>query len=476
VCFPFGLGVASGSPLPSSVVLWTRIAPQPLTGEGAGPDPITVRWEVAHDERFGGIARSGSAVAVAEDAHALHIEVEGLEPGRWYFYRFIANGESSPVGRTRTAPSPGERPSLLRLAFGSCQHFEFGFYAAHRHIAAEDVDLMVFLGDYIYEGPGRPGRIRRHTGAEARSLAQYRNRYALYKADPDLQRLHAAVPWLVTFDDHEVDNDYAGDHPLSPDPEFLRRRAAAYRAYFEHMPLRAQARPRGAAMRVHARYDFGQLVRFHVVDGRQHRSPQACKPHKRVGPDCTERTKADRTMLGAAQERWLRTGIVAAPTRWNVIAQPVLMTRAILRVRGEPRFATNPWDGYPAARRRLLRAIETAGARSCVVFSGDAHRCVVSDLKVDFTRPRDPVIATELCGPSLTSPGAAQRQTEALKRANPHISFADSAHRGYFLVELTPDACSARLRVLADASDPDTTVSTLARFEVRSGRPGVLRE
>jgi alkaline phosphatase D len=181
-------------------------------------------------------------------------------------------------------------------------------------------------------------------------------------------------------------------------------------------------------------------------------------------------------MLGAAQERWLRSGIVAAPDRWNVIAQQVLMTGAILRVRGEPRFATNPWDGYPAARRRLLRAIETAAARSCVVLSGDAHRCVVSDLKVDFTRPRAPAIATELCGPSLTSRGASQRQTDALKRVNPHILFADSAHRGYFLVELTPDACSARLRVLADAADPDTTVSTLASFQVRSGRPGVLRD
>jgi alkaline phosphatase D len=181
-------------------------------------------------------------------------------------------------------------------------------------------------------------------------------------------------------------------------------------------------------------------------------------------------------MLGAAQERWLRTGIVATPDRWNLIAQQVLMTRAILRVRGEPQFATNPWDGYPAARRRLLRAIDEAGARSCVVLSGDAHRCVVSDLKVDFSRPQGPVIATELCGPSLTSPGASQRQTNALQRDNPHIHFADSARRGYFLVELTPDACSARLRVLTDASDRDATVSTLAGFEIRSGSPGVLRD
>ncbi len=473
--FPFGLGVASGSPLPSSVVLWTRIAPQPQEGGGAGRDTITVRWEVAHDERFERPVRSGSADAVAEDAHSVHVEVDGLEPARWYFYRFIANGESSPVGRTRTAPSAGDRPPRLRLAFGSCQHFEHGFYSAHRHIAADDIELMVFLGDYIYEGPGRPGRVRRHFGAETKSLAQYRNRYAQYKADPDLQRLHAAVPWLVTFDDHEVDNDYAGDHPFAPAADFLRRRAAAYRAYFEHMPLREIARPRGAAMRIHARHDFGQLIRFHVLDGRQHRSPQACKPARRVGPGCLERVRTERTMLGTAQETWLRNGIAAVPGRWNVIAQQTLMTRAITREGGQPRFGTNGWDGYPAARRRLLRAIADAGARSSIVLSGDAHRCVVSDLKVDFTRQNAPVVATELCGPSITSPGVSQRMTDVLKRENPHMVFADSTHRGYFVLELTPQACFAQLRVLRDAAEPDTSVSTLASFEVPAQRPGAVR-
>ena len=474
--FPFGLGVASGSPLPSSVVLWTRIAPEPLQGGGAGRDPIVVRWEVAHDERFERVVRSGDADAVKEDAHAVHVEVQGLEPARWYFYRFIANGEASQVGRTRTAPRAGDRPPRLRLAFGSCQHFEHGFYAAHRHIAGDDVDLMVFLGDYIYEGPGRPGRIRRHVGAEARSLAQYRNRYALYKTDPDLQRLHAAVPWLVTFDDHEVDNNYAGELPVGRDTGFLRRRAAAYRAYYEHMPLRSRARPRGARMRLHARYDFGRLVRFHLLDGRQHRSPQACRPARRVGPECRERRRADRTMLGAAQERWLRNGIAAVPGRWNVIAQQTLMTRAILPADGEPQYATDAWDGYPAARRRLLRAVADADARSCIVLSGDAHRCVVADLKLDFAARDAPVVATEFCSPSLTSHGSSMRKTNALKRANPHVVFAESAHRGYFLLELTPRACVGRLRLLDNAAEPDTAVSTAARFQVPANRPGAVRQ
>jgi alkaline phosphatase D len=361
----------------------------------------------------------------------------------------------------------------LRIAFGSCQHFEFGFYAAHRHIADEAPDLMIFLGDYIYEGPGRAGRIRRHLGAETRSLAQYRNRYALYKMDPDLQRLHAAVPWLTTFDDHEVDNDYAGEHPFTPEPGFLRRRAAAYRAFFEHMPLRPSARPQGAAMRLHARFDFGRLARIHVLDGRQQRSPQACKPASRVGPECGERTRSGRTMLGADQERWLRDGIAATADRWNIIAQQTLMARAVQLRRGEPQFNTHTWDGYPAARRRLLRAIDQAKARSSVVLSGDAHRCVVSDLKVDFSRPQSPIVATELCGPSLTSPGAPARQTAGLPLANPHIHFAESDHRGYLLVEIEPQICRAQLRVLTDVADPNTAISTLAHFEIRARQPGL---
>ena len=178
-------------------------------------------------------------------------------------------------------------------------------------------------------------------------------------------------------------------------------------------------------------------------------------------------------MLGAEQERWLRDGIAATADRWNIIAQQTLMARAIRLRRGEPGFNTHIWDGYPAARRRLLRTIDQAGARSCVVLSGDAHRCVVSDLRVDFSRPRSPVVATELCGPSLTSPGAPAGQTAELKLANPHIHFAESEHRGYVLVELEPQVCRAHVRVLDDVADPATAVSTLARFEIRAGQPRV---
>jgi alkaline phosphatase D len=279
----------------------------------------------------------------------------------------------------------------------------------------------------------------------------------------------------VTWDDHEVDNDYAAASPLGRDPEFLRRRTAAYRAYFEHMPLRSAARPRGSRMSLHARYDFGGLVRFHLLDGRQYRSPQACRPAKRVGRGCRERQDAGRTMLGAAQERWLRDGLAAVPGRWNLIAQASLMARASLPVGGEPRFRTDPWDGYPAARRRLLRAVSDPGARSCVVLSGDAHTCFVSDLKTDFSDRRGPVIATELCSPSLTSDSRSQSGTDAIVRANPHIAFGDSTRRGYFVVDLTTERLVAQLRVLDDVARPDAAVSTAATFEIVAGRPGVTR-
>jgi len=255
--YPFTLGVASGAPLPTGVVLWTRLAPEPLNGGGMDPNAVVVRWEVAENEGFARVVQRGSDDALPAWAHSVHVEVTGLEPGRGYFHRCIAGDEVSPTGRTRTAPASDATPQQLRFGLGSCQHFEHGYYAAHRHLTAEDLELMVFVGDYIYEGPGDPANVRRHSGGEARTLVQYRNRHAQYKTDPDLQRLHAAVPWLVTWDDHEVDNDYAGTRSGSLGPEFPLRRAAAYQAYFEDMPLREIARPTAARMVLRSRHNWG---------------------------------------------------------------------------------------------------------------------------------------------------------------------------------------------------------------------------
>jgi alkaline phosphatase D len=426
--YPFTLGVASGAPLPDGVVLWTRLAPKPVSGGGAGRDPVLVRWQVAHDERFARIVRRGSARARPSGAFSVHVEVDGLEPARWYFYRFIADGEVSPVGRTRTAPAAGDRPDGLRFGLGSCQHFEHGFYGAHRHLAAEDLDLMVFVGDYIYEGAGRAGDVRRHVGGEARTLADYRNRHAQYKTTEYLQRLHSAVPWLVTWDDHEVDNNYAGTRDEALDPNFRKRRAAAYQAYFEHMPLRKQARPTASGVVLRARHDFGQLARFHMLDGRQRRTPQACPRRGRGGARtidgrCRELHEPDRTMLGATQERWLGRGMTPTAERWNFLAQQTLMARAGVMVGGRRRFSSDRWDGYPGARDRLFHAITANGLRSCVVLSGDAHAAFVCDLKRDFADRAAPPIATEFCGTSITTRGRPQHEIDRILRDNPHIHF-----------------------------------------------------
>ena len=426
---------------------------------------------------FGRVVQRGTVVARAAWAHSVHVEVSGLEPARWYFYRFMAAGEVSPVGRTRTAPLLAELPQQLRFGLGSCQHFEVGYYAAHRHLKAEDLDLMVFVGDYIYEGPGRAGNVRRHVGGEARTLADYRNRHAQYKTDPDLQRLHAAVPWLVTWDDHEVDNNYAGARSESLDPEFRRRRAAAYRAYFEHMPLRQRARPRESGMVLRSRCDWGRLARLHVLDGRQRRTPQACPPRGRGGAAliderCRELHVPGRTMLGTPQENWLIDGLRAVPDRWNFIAQQTLMARARVMVDGRPRVSSDAWDGYPDARNRLLDAIAGNGLRSCLVLSGDAHTAFVCDLKRDFDDEQAAVIAAEFCGTSITSPGRAQTRTDAIVRDNRHILYGDSAHRGYMVLDVTAEQCTARLRVIDNPADRQSAVATAATFVVDAGRPG----
>jgi alkaline phosphatase D len=478
--YPFTLGVASGEPRASSVVLWTRLAAEPVHGGGVGADPVPVIWELAEDETFGRVLQSGTAVAQAAWAHSVHVEVDGLEAGRWYFYRFMAGDEVSPVGRTRTAPAPEAPPGQLRFGLGSCQNFESGYYAAHRHLKDDDVDLMVFVGDYIYEGPGRPDRVRRHIGGEPRTLEEYRNRHAQYKTDPDLQALHAAVPWVLTWDDHEVDNNYAGKQSEFLVPDFPKRRAAAYRAYYEHMPLRRRAQPRSSGMVLRSRRDWGRLARLHLLDGRQHRTPQACPPPGRGGAalideSCKQLHARGRTILGRAQERWLADGLRETAERWNLIAQQTLMARASIKLDGRRRVSSDGWDGYPDARNRLLGAIADNGLRSCIVLSGDAHAAFVCDLKPDFDAAQSPVLAAEFCGTSISSGGRPQSLTDALVQENPHMHYGESSQRGYWLFDVTAERCTARLRLIDDPADRHAGIATAVTFAVDAGRPGASR-
>ena len=487
--YPFPLGVASGQPSPSGFVLWTRLARAPLSPDGQGgmSEPVSVAWEVTADEAMRNVVQSGTTEAQRRWAHSVHIEVTGLEPGRPYWYRFTALGEQSPIGLARTAPTPDTRLDRLRFGFASCSNWQHGYFSAYRHMAAEKLDLIIFLGDYIYEstagGVNADKVLRKHDGPTAVDLTGYRNRYALYRTDPDLQALHVAAPCLMTWDDHEVENDYANEwsQRVETSPEqFLRRRSAAYQAYYEHMPLPASSMPQGNALRLYSRFRFGDLANFSVLDGRQYRSKQPCElPRYRgghVAPDsCTERLDPTRTYLGAEQEEWLFEGFTHSDVAWNIIAQEQLVAQLRQKDRaGGWGYWTDGWDGFPAARQRMIDAIAATRVRNPVFIGGDIHSYWTTDLKADFANPSSATIATEFVGTSITSDPPPREQILAVLPENPHVRFFESQYRGYVTVDLNPDRMETRLQVISDRRDPWATVSTLKRFIVESGKPGVI--
>jgi alkaline phosphatase D len=307
-------------------------------------------------------------------------------------------------------------------------------------------------------------------------LSEFRDRYALYKLDPDLQAAHAAFPWLTTWDDHEVADDYADDRSYTTrDPaQFMKIRAAAYQAYYEHLPLPPTARPRGPFATIYERYRFGDLLDVMLLDDRQYRSAPACVDGARptTVPDCAERTLEARTMLGREQEAWLDRQLGSARARWTVIAQQTLMAEFGTRGEGVQRFWMDGWDGYPNARRRLLDSIAARKPANPIVIGGDRHAFYVADLKRDFGRAGERVIASEFVGTSITSqgPGAA-RMAEAVK-ANPHLKYARGDKRGYATADLTPSLCTIGLEALADEKQKDSTVGRLATYVVEDGKTG----
>jgi alkaline phosphatase D len=481
--YPFTLGVASGCPRPNGIVLWTRLAPDPLHAGGMSPEAVDVRWELARDEGLRDIVRRGVERATPEAAHSVHVELRDLEPDRFYWYRFAAGEAASPVGRTRTAPAAAADVQRLRYAFASCQHFEQGYYGAYRHMAAEDLDLVVFLGDYIYESSWGRNHVRKHSGPEATTLIGYRNRHAQYKTDPDLQAMHAQAPWLFTWDDHEVSNDYADIQGQYLEAEFVERRAAPYRADKEHMPLERAMLPRGPAMRLYQRFAWGRLATFHMLDDRQYRHIQVCPNPNRGGGSsvvddiaCPERNDPERSLLGSAQENWLRAGLDGSQTRWNVLGQQSLMAQLDRTPGPGVTHWTDSWDGYPAARRRLLDFIAERKPGNVLVIGGDVHSHWVCDLKQDFAQPDLATIATEFCGTSITSQAWAQARNAALLPDNPHVKFCSSERRGYVVLDLTPGFCHARLRGIENEKLRETGIATQATFVVEDGRPGAQRE
>ena len=468
----FSLGIASGQPHSKGMVLWTR-----LTGAGL-PERVPVQWELARDEGFADIAARGTEVAEAEWAHSVHAEPAGLDAGRWYWYRFRALGQQSPAGRTRTAPAP-DADATLNFVITSCQRWDVGHYVAWRHVADEALDLIMFLGDYIYEYPSRPGSVRSlEGGLNVSTLDQYRARYATHKSDPALQAAHASAPWLLVWDDHEVGNDYANLQGQELQPNFAAQRAAAYRAYWEHMPFPKSLRPVGPDMRIVSRLDWGTLARIHAVDDRQYRDLQVCPKPDRGGSNtvklklCPELLDARRSLLGTEQERWLADGWdLSRP--WNLLAQQTLMARFSWTdpADGGGTYWTDGWDGYAPARNRLLGALAQRQVPGVVVLGGDVHSNYVADLKADFDDAKSPVVASEFCGTSITSLALPQSRIDAARGFNPHVRYARGDQRGYMRFALDPQQLQMQVRVV-DALDPLSSVTTAAQFVVEAGRPG----
>ena len=474
---PFAIGVASGSPLADSVVLWTR-----LVGD-LPAQPVPVRWEVAHDEQFTRIARRGEQQALPELAHSVHAEVAGLDPDRWYFYRFMAGDAVSTVGRTRTLPAPGAAASRLRLAYASCQRWDHGYFNAYRHMLAEDLDLVLFLGDYIYEYPGDSRSVRRPTGGYTTTLDEYRERYALHRSEAGLQAMHAACPWLVTWDDHEVQNDYAGLVAGSGPgvAHFAERRAAAYQAYYEHMPLRASVLTRaveglrsGAETRLYSQQRFGGLANIVLVDDRQYRDAQACTPGGRLGSgtldpaSCAIWEDPKRTLLGPAQEQWLDGVFAQGGATWTVVGlQTLFGPRDFLPGAGR-KLWNDGWDGYAAARRRFTETLQRHRTPNPVLLGGDVHENWVGHVKADYARADSAAIGVEFCGTSITSRSVDYDVAPVLAE-NPHFVFADNKRKGYGVVEFTPQRLTTTLRVVDDVTRPESKIETLAAFTVEAG-------
>ncbi|NJR52762.1 MAG: alkaline phosphatase [Leptolyngbyaceae cyanobacterium CSU_1_3] len=476
--YPFTLGVASGDPLPDGVVLWTRLAPDPLNGGGMPEYNVPVRWQVALDAGMRQVVKSGTKTAIAAFAHSVHVEVRGLQPGREYWYQFKAGNEISPIGRTRTAPARNRHLSHMRFALVNCQDWQNGYYTAYKHVAEEDLDLVVHVGDYIYEYGPEPGGPRQHIGPEIVTLEDYRNRHALYKTDANLQAAHAAFPWVVTWDDHEVENNYADDLSENNDPivEFLLRRAAAYRAYYEHMPLRRSSLPKGADLRLYRRFTYGDLAQFNVLDTRQYRTDQPCGDG--LKPLCDEALDPQATLTGKAQERWLFQGLQRSTAQWNVIAQQVMFSQFDFDARPDIKaFNVDQWDGYVAARERVLAFLDQQQPANPIVLAGDIHSSWVHDIKRDFSKPESPTIGTEFIATSISSDFPEQfiqPVTLALSN-NPHTKFFNGTLRGYVRCDLTNDRWQSDYRVVSTIREPEATISTLASFVVENGKPGAQR-
>lgn len=474
---PFSLGVASGDPDHESVVLWTKVSPNPLVpGGGMPPQAVEVIWEISSDEAFTQILKKGTTIATPQLGHSVHVTPKGLSPDTWFYYRFRIGTHTSTVGRTRTLPLPSAKVDSLKIAVCSCQNYEQGLFTAYAQMKADSPDLVFHLGDYIYEYAGKPERIRTHLGPEISSIHDYRIRYAQYRSDPHLQDMHAVCPWFVTWDDHEVDNNYADEISEQKGvsvTELLIRRANAYQAYYEMMPLRESSIPHGPRMDLYRRASYGTLAEFHILDTRQYRTDQP----NGDGRDPLNEVARDpkNTLLGETQRNWLFNGLIKSPATWNVLPQQVMMgMHGHLNKTGETKHNMDSWCGYVAERELLMRFLQDRKVLNPIVLTGDVHVHWANDLRIDDLKPEQELVATEFIATSISSGGNgsdAWGSIDDFKSKNPCVKY-HSARRGYLLCTITPETYQTDFMTTDQVTKEGGITTKAASFIVENGKPG----
>lgn len=479
--YPFKLGVASGDPSSEGFVLWTRLIAEIYDSQSLPEKNISVKWQVSDTENMRKIIQSGTVQAKPGNAHSVHVDVYGLQADREYYYRFICNDEESPIGRARTLPLKNARVDHFKFAFASCQDISNGYFAAYRDMVKQDPNLIIHTGDYIYESIYKDGT-RRIPVANAISLDDYRNLYSRYRLDAHLQAAHASCPWLSIWDDHEVENDWGGQYSESIEDQqiFLNRKIAAFKAYYEHMPLRLYSRfSKDNAKdnaRIYQRTNIGDLIEFNLLDCRQFRDPPPCKDeHGNVinyTSLCNEATSTSRSMLGDEQEAWLLRGYGTSGARWNTLVQTAPMGPFDFEKGKGTTYKMDGWDGYGATRQRILDHIVENKITNPVAIGGEIHAFYSGVVRHDPFSADSPSVLSELITTSVTSGGGGDeryRNTLDLFNENTFARFFENRLRGYMLCDVNDKEWQTRMQVVKNVNDPNSSVDTLNTLTISDG-------
>ena len=475
---PFALGVASGRPRADSVVLWTRVL---FSDEdrAMGTPALSVRVEVFSDAALKQRVYTTDVLTNENRAHSVHVHLQNLQPSTDYWYRFSQCDALSAVGHARTAPALNADVHELRFALTSCQHYEQGQYIAHAEIAKQKLDFVLFMGDYIYESSNPQYIVRQHNSEEPKTLQQYRDRYEQYKRDPMLQAAHAAHPWVLMWDDHEVVNDYANDQDRNyTDPQLmLLRRAAAYQAYFEHQPVLIGPDANNLAnMRLYEQLTWGKLADLWTLDCRQYRSAQACRDPLRGGGrmvvQCDELNDSNRTMFGYEQERWLTKGLAHSKRHWKFVAQATQISATSVPTPVGRSYWNDAWDGYPEARKRLLQTVIDAKLNNVVTLGGDVHCNVAANLRIEPNNPQSPIVASEFVTTSITSKGLSDKAASIIRDSNSDLLHYRTDERGYCLITVNAKEVRCDFRTTKFPAGSETELKTQASYKVNSGKAG----